>query len=139
MFVLNSMLQRDTIALGHFTLCQLLLMNDNHYPWFVLVPEKDKIREIFELPATDQVQLMQESSFLGNLIYTAFNADKLNIAALGNICPQLHIHHIARYKTDSAWPAPVWGKQAATPYTEEEVNQIIEKLKPGLKNNFTWY
>lgn len=138
-FTLDPILQRDTIALGKFELCQLLIMNDSLYPWFVLVPERENIREIFELAETDQQQLLTESSRFGRLIYSIFNADKLNVAALGNVCPQLHIHHIVRYKSDPAWPAPIWGKLPSRPYTEKYKADVIEKLKSGLTGDFTWY
>ena len=138
MFTLHPLLARDTFLLGRFNLCQLLLMNDSNYPWFILVPEVDNIKEIFQLSEADQIQVLQESSRFGKIVYEVFNADKLNVAALGNVCPQLHIHHIARYKNDPAWPAPVWGKAAAKPYTENEKAGIIEKLTNSLQDDFTW-
>jgi diadenosine tetraphosphate (Ap4A) HIT family hydrolase len=103
-------------------------MNDSNYPWFVLVPEREDITEIHQLTEADQHQLISESSTLSRCITQLFDADKINIAALGNLVPQLHVHHIVRYRTDSAWPAPVWGKLAANPYTDNRLEQIIEML-----------
>jgi len=138
MFTLHPMLARDTFTLGHFELCQLLLMNDCNYPWFILVPMVTDIQEIFQLPTRQQVQLLSESTRLSRIVQEVFQADKLNIAALGNICSQLHLHHIARYKSDAAWPAPVWGKVDAKHYSEKDKANIIGLLKPRLVEDFTW-
>ena len=118
MFKLHPRLAQDTSVIGDFPLCRLLLMNDANYPWFILVPRRAEIREIFELEQQEQKQLLKESSHLSQVLNKIFQADKLNIAALGNIVPQLHIHHIVRYQTDQAWPNPVWGLFPAQPYTE---------------------
>jgi len=138
MFTLHPILARDTFTLGHFELCQLLLMNDCNHPWFILVPRVDNVQEIFQLSPRQQNQLMTESSHLGSIIQTVFRGDKLNIAALGNVCSQLHLHHIVRYKSDPAWPAPVWGKIAAKPYNEKDKTRIIEQLQSRLTEDFTW-
>lgn len=113
-------------------------MMDSNYPWFILVPDRENITEIHQLNKTDQQQLITESSTLSRIISKQFNADKINIAALGNMVPQLHIHHIVRYKTDAAWPAPVWGKLPAEPYTDEDMNQVIIKLKQELNEGFQY-
>jgi diadenosine tetraphosphate (Ap4A) HIT family hydrolase len=113
-------------------------MKDSNYPWFILVPDRDDITEIHQLKETDQQQLISESSVLSRIISKQFNADKINIAALGNLVPQLHIHHIVRYKNDAAWPAPVWGKLPAKAYTEEETNQVITRLKSSLSEDFKY-
>ena len=107
-------------------------MKDANYPWFILVPDRENVTEIFQLDETDQKQLIAESSLLSGTISRLFNADKINVAALGNLVPQLHVHHIVRYTTDAAWPAPVWGKLPAKPYTEIQINKVIDKLKAGL-------
>jgi diadenosine tetraphosphate (Ap4A) HIT family hydrolase len=114
-------------------------MRDANYPWFILVPDREAITEIHQLNEIDQQQLIAESSILSRNIDKRFNADKINIAALGNLVPQLHIHHIVRYKTDAAWPAPVWGKLPAKPYSDEEMNQVIARLKPGLSTGFKYF
>lgn len=143
MITLNPQLEEGSIALGEFKLCSLLLINDSHYPWFILLPNRENVSEIFHLCATDQQQLMIESSFFSEVLQKSFAADKINVAAIGNIVPQLHIHHIARYKNDACWPAPVWGALPAIPYTEHQQQSIIDKLQPFLgansKHAFQWY
>ncbi len=136
MFELNSRLAQDCLVIGRFSLCHLLLMQDANYPWFILVPDRDNISEIFQLSTNDQVQLMRESSYLGEKLTQQFNADKLNIAALGNVVPQLHIHHIVRYKTDPTWPDPVWGKILQKPYARYEIDAVLIKLRKSLTENF---
>ena len=137
LFQLHPQLAADCIALGRFDLCRLLLMNDSQYPWFILVPEIADIREIFQLSKDQRGLLQEESCFLAKQMSQLFNADKMNIAAIGNLVPQLHIHHVARYRNDKAWPAPIWGKFSPVPYTsgqlEERLNQVKARLGPNLK------
>ncbi|OUS72050.1 HIT family protein [Pseudoalteromonas sp. A601] len=123
-FVLAPELTRDCIEVTDWPLCKVLLMNDSQYPWFILVPRKMGLKENIDLSEADQLLLMQESAKLSRLLQDVFSPDKLNVAALGNMVPQLHIHHIARYKTDAAWPAPVWGKNPAKPYSSEQLAQL---------------
>jgi diadenosine tetraphosphate (Ap4A) HIT family hydrolase len=132
MFKLHPRLAQDTSVIGNFPLCRLLLMNDANYPWFILVPRRAEIREIFELEHCDQKQLLKESSHLSQVLNKIFQADKLNIAALGNMVPQLHIHHIVRYQTDQAWPNPVWGLFPAQPYTERARQETCAGLTDHL-------
>lgn len=117
-------------------------MNDMHYPWLILVPRIENIREIFELSVRDQQQLLRESSWVSERLAKYFNADKINIGALGNMVPQLHIHHIARYQNDAAWPAPVWGKHPASAYTPENLVMMTERLQQAFadagKMKFIW-
>lgn len=136
MFVLDSRLHQDTLALGDFPLCRLLLSNDSNYPWFILVPRRPDISEVFDLTAEDQLQFWQETSFLSRTLKALFSADKLNVAALGNVVSQLHMHVIVRKRNDIAWPAPVWGKHPAMPYTEEQFAAIREQLRAVLINDF---
>ena len=124
MFQLHPTLARDCIALGRFELCRLLLMNDANFPWFIMVPEREGVQEIFQLSREDQTRLILESSRLAVHLAERYAADKLNVAALGNLVPQLHIHHIVRYRTDPAWPQPVWGKVPPSPYDPAEVDRI---------------
>jgi diadenosine tetraphosphate (Ap4A) HIT family hydrolase len=131
MFEIHPQLQQDCITLGKLELCHLLLMNDANFPWFILVPEREEVSEIFQLNEQDQQQLLEESSRLAKHISKVFDADKLNIAALGNMVPQLHIHHIVRFRTDVCWPRPVWGQQQARPYSPDELENI-RKLMLGL-------
>lgn len=108
-FQLHAQLKQDCFVVGQFELCLVLLLNDSQFPWFILVPQRENIREIYELQSEDQQLLIQESSYFSQQLATIFEAEKLNVAAIGNIVPQLHVHHIVRYQTDKAWPAPVWG------------------------------
>ena len=124
MFTLHPQLQQDCIELGRFSLCRLLLLNDSRYPWCILVPQRDGIREIHELEADDQRQLLEESVRLGRFLAQEFRAHKLNVAALGNMVPQLHVHHIVRYSHDRAWPRPVWGLGEAMPYSPEGLEEM---------------
>lgn len=132
-FQLHPQLQQDSIAIGSFKLSELRMINDKQYPWFILVPKKEHITEIYQLSETEQQLLQLESSLLAKTLADMFNADKMNIAAIGNMVPQLHIHHIVRYKDDIAWPAPVWGKFDSIPYEDQEIEQIKNKLKTLLK------
>lgn len=142
MTTLHPQLEKDCFILGEFTLCSLLLLNDANYPWFILVPRREGISELHQLSTSDQQQLLAESMFFCHCLETVFRADKLNIAALGNVVPQLHIHHIARYKNDACWPAPVWGAVPAIAYSAEQINTIKQQLGDWFQNNtkqaFTW-
>ena len=120
-FSLAPELQRDCIELADWPLCKVLLMNDSQYPWFILVPRVAGVKEIIDLSEELQITLLQESGKLSKLLQQVFNPDKLNVAALGNMAPQLHVHHIARFTTDAAWPTPIWGKLPAVPYTDEQI------------------
>lgn len=131
-------MKSDCLVIGKFPLSHLLLMKDANYPWFILVPDRELITEIHQLSEADQQQLISESSTLSRIIEHQFNADKINIAALGNLVPQLHIHHIVRYKTDAAWPAPVWGKHPVKAYTVEETNQVIARLTLNSTDGFKY-
>ena len=116
------------MVLGRFELCHVLLMKDANYPWFILVPDREGISEIFQLSEVDRQRLMLESCVFGELLHREFGADKLNVAALGNMVPQLHIHHVVRYRADAAWPAPVWGKVPAQTYSPEQLVKVSEKI-----------
>jgi len=133
---IHPQLAKDCLLLGRFTLSHLLLMRDANYPWCILVPDREGIAEIYQLSEADQQQLLRESSQLSLAMAAAFSPDKLNVAALGNVVPQLHIHHIARYKTDAAWPAPVWGRVALKPYAEDELAAVVQSLKSELVSGF---
>lgn len=136
MFTLDQRLQQDTLLLGDFPLCRLLLMNDANYPWFILVPRRDEVSELFQLDAQEQQQLWRESTELAEVLKDTFKADKMNVATLGNVVSQLHMHVIVRRKDDPAWPAPVWGKQPAKPYSDEQVAALRSKLRMALDDDF---
>jgi len=127
-FELHPRLAADTFVLGQWPLCTLLLMNDAQYPWCILVPRRAGLREIHDLPDADQQQLLRESSALGRALMQAFGGLKLNVAALGNVVAQLHVHHIVRFEGDPAWPAPVWGKHPAQPYADDARRTFVEQL-----------
>jgi len=126
--ILHPQLKKDCVFIGRFSLSLLLLMNDKQYPWFILVPARQGITEIFQLSASDRTTLVEESSLLAGILAQFYTADKMNIAAIGNVVPQLHLHHVVRYKNDPTWPAPVWGKLAAIPYTREEIDEIRDNI-----------
>jgi diadenosine tetraphosphate (Ap4A) HIT family hydrolase len=117
-------------------------MNHTSYPWFILLPNRKDITEIHHLPTTDQQQLLKESMFFCQCLEQVFRPDKINLASLGNVVPQLHIHHIARYINDPCWPAPVWGAVPAVPYKNAELQNIKQKLASWFERNndqsFRW-
>ena len=131
-FVLHERLEADTVSLGQSRLCDIRLMNDSHWPWILLVPRVVGVREIYQLTAEQQRQLMAESSLLGEGMMALFDGDKFNVAALGNMVPQLHLHHIVRFEGDPAWPGPVWGKLTPKPYSDEALTALTERLQPLL-------
>lgn len=134
--MIHEQLLADCTVIGRFTLCHLLLMNDASYPWCILVPDRQEVREIYQLDEVDQRQLLHESSYLGQTLMRVYAGDKLNVAALGNVVPQLHVHHIVRYRDDPAWPAPVWGRLPARPYTDAELHEQTERLRAALSGEF---
>ncbi|MFB4368734.1 MULTISPECIES: HIT family protein [unclassified Pseudomonas] len=136
MFVLDSRLQQDTFVLGDLPLSRVLLSNDARYPWFILVPRREDVSEVFQLSAEDQQALWAEAALLGEVLKDAFKADKINIATLGNVVSQLHMHVIVRYRTDDAWPAPVWGRHPAKPYDEAQVAVLRDKLRSVMPRQY---
>ena len=143
MVTLHPQLEKDCVILGEFTLCSLLLLDNAHFPWFILLPNREGITELHHLRPQDQEQLLQESMYFSQCLEDIFQPDKLNIAALGNVVPQLHVHHIARFKSDICWPAPVWGAVTAIPYTTEQSNLIKRQLRlwfdENTDQNFRWF
>ncbi|MDV6315215.1 HIT family protein [Idiomarina sp. HP20-50] len=123
-FKLATELARDSYHLTDWPLCEVRVMNDRQFPWFLLIPKIPDVREIIDLTEEQQLQLLRESRFLSQWLKAEYQPDKLNIAALGNQVPQLHVHHLARFQTDVAWPAPVWGKQPMHPLDENEVARL---------------
>ncbi|HKI03448.1 MAG TPA: HIT family protein [Thermoanaerobaculia bacterium] len=127
-FALHSTLAADTAEVARLPLCRVLLMKDRRFPWLILVPERESIREIHELPTADRVALVEEITRASEVLARLFQPDKLNVGALGNVVPQLHVHVVARFASDAAWPGPVWGSGAAEPYPESELVEIRESL-----------
>lgn len=136
-FELHPRLQQDCFKVGRFALSQLLMMNDSQYPWFILVPQRPDIREIYQLEPSDRHQLMSESCLLAETLAEIYRADKMNIAAIGNLVPQLHVHHVVRYPTDPAWPGPIWGKFSPVPYDEQTAQAEITRLQTHLAMHLT--
>ena len=132
-FARDSGLAADTFVVGETPLSQVLLMNDARYPWLILVPRRCDVTEPFELSEADQAQLWQDSMRLGEAMKAHFGADKLNIAALGNQVAQLHVHHIARFHADDAWPGPVWGVGNAVPYNDAALEALMSELRSLLQ------
>lgn len=130
-FELHPQLKRDCIFLADLGLSRLLLMNNKDFPWCILVPRITGAREIHELEEADQQQLLKESSELSRLMLQIFKGKKMNIAALGNMVPQLHVHHIVRVETDKAWPNPVWGYGGGAAYSDEEIEAFGKKIIEG--------
>lgn len=126
MFELHAQLAKDCTVIGELRLSRLLLMNDANYPWFVLVPMRVGICEWYELGSADQQELLRETNALAKFLREVSGAKKMNVGALGNMVPQLHVHVIARFEVDAAWPAPVWGKAPAQAYTEGALSKMLE-------------
>lgn len=136
-FELSPRLTADTLAVGDWPLCRVLLMNDVQFPWVILVPRRVGMREIFELSDADQLQLLRESSALGRALMALFPiGEKLNIGALGNLVPQLHIHHLVRWTGDAAWPGPVWGRLPPLPYPADVAEATLQRLRERLTAAF---
>ncbi|MBL8658984.1 MAG: HIT domain-containing protein [Rhodospirillales bacterium] len=131
-FVLDPRLAADCMTLGHFALSRLLLMNDATYPWLILVPERPDAREIFDLDAADQLALATETALVARTLKTLCTADKINVAALGNVVSQLHVHVIARFASDPAWPAPVWGRTPPRPYAPDAAESMRARIAAAL-------
>jgi len=128
-FELNARLKADTFFVGDLPLSQMLLMNDSRYPWVILVPRRADITEIHQLSDEDQPQLLHESSAVSQFILENFPVTKMNVAVLGNMVPQLHMHHIGRNENDPAWPGPVWGHSPAVPYEQANADKVIELIQ----------
>lgn len=135
MFELDHRLQNDCVEIGELMLNRILLMKDANYPWLILVPQRHNISEIYQLDEDDQEQLIWESSFVAERLMATFKGDKMNIAALGNVVPQLHIHHVVRKRTDAAWPNPVWGAVPARAYPRDGLRQRILALQAAFETS----
>lgn len=126
---LHPQLERDTVPVGDLALSRLLAMNDATYPWVVLVPRFPDAVEIVDLDAVEQAQLMAEIAEVSSALKRLTRCDKLNIAAIGNVVPQLHVHVVARRKDDPAWPRPMWGAAPARPYQGVDMQSFIAALR----------
>lgn len=132
-FKLHPRLEADCIQVGVLPVSQLLLLNDARYAWFILVPERAGVSEVYELDEADQQQLWRESARVSRYLKEVCGADKINIGALGNLVPQLHVHHVARFVGDPAWPGPVWGHSAAVAYEQDVLQERLQSVRDWLK------
>ena len=131
-FTLDSRLAADTVAVTDLPLSAVRLMNDATYPWLILIPRREGAVEIVDLAPQDRAQLMEEIATVSGVLRGLTHCDKLNVAALGNMVPQLHVHVIGRFAGDPAWPGPVWGKAPAQPYGEAPREGFIAALRARL-------
>jgi diadenosine tetraphosphate (Ap4A) HIT family hydrolase len=122
-FSLDPRLAADCIVLGEMPLSRLLLLNNSLFPWFILVPRRNAV-ELFELESADQLILLEEINLLSRFVKGHFGSEKLNVAAIGNIVSQMHIHVVGRKTTDCCWPGVVWGMQEKAPYAAEEIERL---------------
>jgi diadenosine tetraphosphate (Ap4A) HIT family hydrolase len=129
---LDPLLERDTAAVGDLPLCRVLLIKDANYPWLLLVPRRDKMVEITDLDMVGQAQLMTEIAHAGRTLKTLTDCDKINVAALGNVVSQLHVHVIARSRGDAAWPKPVWNVVPPRDYEEAALKKLLASLRQKL-------
>lgn len=127
-FILNSRIENDSVLIKDLDLCQLRLIKDGDLDWFLLIPKKNDIFEIYELDESDQLLLLYEINHVSKLLVDTKTPDKLNVAAIGNIVPQLHIHIIARYKDDRAWPNPIWGTNSKKTFDESNIQFWQSKI-----------
>lgn len=131
-FQLHPQLAKDCFVITDLELCRVLLMNDSNYPWCILVPMREGKKDLYELSDAEQNLFIKESSRLSAVMISLFKGKKMNIAALGNMVPQLHIHHIVRNEGDACWPKPVWGQVPALLYKEEAAQSLMDKLRAAL-------
>ncbi len=134
-FELHPQLKKDTTLLGEFPLSLALLHRDNSVPWVILVPKKTDLTELHHLPMQEQQQFLIESEAVNRALETLFTPDKLNFGALGNMVPQLHVHHIVRYKDDLAWPGPLWGNAKGEYRSDDEQQGLAERIQAQLLNS----
>ncbi|MBF4256534.1 HIT domain-containing protein [Vibrio anguillarum] len=128
-FELHPQLAKDTSVIGEFPLCLALLHKDNSVPWVILVPKRANLKELHHLPMQEQQQFLFESQAVSQALEATFCPDKLNLGALGNMVPQLHIHHVARFKNDIAWPGPIWGNTQGIVRAEQEQQAILTRIQ----------
>ncbi|MBS8270157.1 histidine triad protein [Halomonas litopenaei] len=127
-FVVDPRLVADSYPITELPLCQLRLMDDARYPWLMLIPRRAEVSEVYDLSEQDQQQLWREATRIGKALKAYASGDKLNIASLGNMVAQLHIHVIVRHQGDPAWPGPVWGQGQATPYDKDSLAATKDRI-----------
>ena len=136
MFVLHERLEADTHAIVDWPVSSVRLMNDATYPWLILVPRQNGIRELHELSKDDRAQVMEEITQASMVLSEMYGPDKINVGAIGNMVPQLHIHVVARTVSDPAWPGPVWGAHPPRPYDNEAHSATLAALSKALEGVF---
>lgn len=131
-FVLDRTLEKDSVFVADLPLCQVRLLKNASWPWVMLVPRRNGMRDTIDLSTEEQQQLMDEIARVSFIMRTLFKPHKLNVANLGNVISQLHVHVVARYENDPAWPGPIWGSGFNKEYDTAEQSRIIDALKTGL-------
>ena len=129
MFALHPRLAEDTLEVVNLPLCRVLLMNDRTIPWLILVPAREGLVEMHHLTRADRATLMEEMALAAAVLEKRHAPHKINIGALGNLVPQLHVHVLARYREDRAWPGPVWGALGGAPYPPAEQQAALAGLR----------
>lgn len=133
MFFLDSKLKADTFFVTDLKISRVLLMNNANYPWLILVPRRPDLVELTDLTFDKQIEVLREINLVSQILQRKFQPHKLNIGALGNVVRQLHIHVIARFENDAAFPKPVWG-EASKPYEQKDVQDLVQEIKLYLEN-----
>jgi diadenosine tetraphosphate (Ap4A) HIT family hydrolase len=132
LFVTDERLAKDSSLLRQLVISDLRLMEDARFPWLLLVPRREGATELIDLPRADQTLLLAEIETVSRALKSATACDKLNVAAIGNVVPQLHIHIVARFRSDAAWPRPVWGFGQAVAYGAEQRDKLVSRLTAAL-------
>ena len=130
---LHPQLQRDTINAGDLPLSRVLIIHDANYPWLLLVPRRPDVVEVIDLDEAEQIELMSEIVRVGRALKAITQCDKLNIAALGNVVPQLHVHVVARRQGDAAWPRPIWGHVPALAYDKSDLDEFVRIIRREIR------
>lgn len=131
-FALHPRLEADTLQVLDLSLCRVRLMNDREAPWLILVPMRPGVTELHHLPEPERATLMEEIALASRVLEALHHPGKLNVGALGNLVPQLHLHVIARNVGDRAWPGPIWGTGPVTPYDPADLTRILEAYREAL-------
>jgi diadenosine tetraphosphate (Ap4A) HIT family hydrolase len=131
-FQLHERLAADTLEVTRWPLSRVLLMKDRNFPWLILVPARPGLRNLHDLAAADQITAMEEVSRASRVLETLYRPDKINVGAIGNMVPQLHIHVVARFQSDAAWPKPPWGNVPPLPYADAALASTVTRLREAL-------
>ncbi len=134
MFTLHPTLAKDSLEITRWDVSQVRLINDVTYPWLILVPVRDNLSGLHELAQADRLEMMEEIVRASNALKKLYDPVRINVAALGNVVEQLHVHIIARLESDAAWPGPVWGVKPTQPYSPETLESTIQKLQEALRD-----